>query len=180
MGKLMVKSQFNLCWSWLTSKDGWPPRMWKMVSPMNCRVFKPQDLNPGQSSKCNVANSQQQPMIRFPVIWSDLFCLFPWQKSGTHKMTYPSSIPWGPPPADAISDHPLGLHPSRAVVQICKGGLRRRSCSCSSCSLGWAKIRHCEKHRVKCERFIRIYKVYILFKVGKKNNQNAESSEKMI
>ena len=90
MGKLMVKSQFNLCWSWLTSKNGWPPRMWKMVSPMNCMVFNPQDLNPGQSSKCFLSRTtKKQPIIRFPVIWSDLFCLFPWQKSGTHKMTYP-------------------------------------------------------------------------------------------
>mmetsp|Transcript_78729 Transcript_78729/g.160090 ORF Transcript_78729/g.160090 Transcript_78729/m.160090 type:complete len:387 (-) Transcript_78729:840-2000(-) len=37
----------------------------------------------------------------------------------------PVKVSTGILPADAISDHPLGLHPSRAVVQIRKGGGHR-------------------------------------------------------
>lgn len=77
-----------------------------------------------KSLSCNVANNKKTTWVDFQ-IWSDcLSYFFPWHFWHPPRFFFSYPSPWGPPPADAISDHPLGLHPSRAVVQIRKGGLR--------------------------------------------------------
>lgn len=144
MGQLMVKSQ-----EWLTSKNGF-----KMVSPMNFMVFKPQDLNPGQSSIFVMSRTTQKTTWVDFQIWSDHRCFFPWH------VWHPDFFflsPWGPPPADAISDDPLGLHPSRTVVQIRKGGLSRAAAAAATAAAWDGPRCNCEIHGL----VRKVYKVYM-------------------
>ena len=148
MGQLMVKSQ-----EWLTSKNGF-----KMVSPMNFMVFKPQDLNPGQSSIFVMSRTTQKTTWVDFQIWSDHRCFFH-DMSGTQIFSsYPPEVP-----------HQLMLSRMTPLAFI------RPARSCRSAKVVWAELQQLQqlqqlgmgqdvtvKYTAWCERFIKFIWVYTL------------------